>query len=237
MTDLHTHILPGVDDGAKDPEESLKLLSLERAQGVDTVVLTPHFYRDREKAESFLHRRAEAMLVLEERLAQLSPNEREALPKLRLGAEVAWWPNLAGCEQLPELCIEGTKNLLLELPFSPWSEQMIKRIYDLMGRTGVTPVIAHLDRYLKTQRAELIRGVLELGVPVQMSGDALLHLLTRGTPLKLLRQKQAHLIASDCHHISRRVPNLGDAMKTAEKKLGKDRAAEMMRCADLLAGI
>ena len=57
MTDLHTHILPGMDDGAVSVETSLEMLRMERDQGVDAVVLTPHFYRDRERPEQFLARR------------------------------------------------------------------------------------------------------------------------------------------------------------------------------------
>ena len=53
MIDLHTHILPGMDDGAKDTATSLQMLRMERDQGVDTVVLTPHYYRHRESAEDF----------------------------------------------------------------------------------------------------------------------------------------------------------------------------------------
>jgi protein subunit release factor B len=54
MTDLHTHILPGMDDGSPDVETSIAMLRMEAEQGVHTVVLTPHFYRDRERPEHFL---------------------------------------------------------------------------------------------------------------------------------------------------------------------------------------
>lgn len=232
MTDLHTHILPGMDDGAKNVEESLALLCLEREQGVDTVVLTPHFYRNRENGAHFLARREKAAAKLSEALAA-----HPELPQVKLGAEVAWWPGLAECGELEELCIEGTKTLLVELPFSPWSEQMLGSIYDLMGRTGITPVIAHLERYLKIQRPELVRGVLELGVPVQVSGDVLLEFFKRGSVLKMLKAHEAHLIASDCHNTTSRVPNLGAALRVAEKKLGHEAVSKLVRCADRLAGV
>lgn len=232
MTDLHTHILPGMDDGAKNVEESLALLALEREQGVDTVVLTPHFYRNRENPAHFFERRKKAEETLREALAA-----HPELPAVKCGAEVAWWPGLADCDDLGELCIEGTKTLLVELPFTPWSERMISGLYDLMGRTGVTPVLAHLERYLKLQSAELVRGVLELGVPVQVSGDVLLKFFERGPAMKLLKANDAQLIASDCHNTVSRVPNLGDAMAVAEKKLGRERAAQILRAADRLAGV
>lgn len=53
MIDFHTHILPGIDDGAKSLEESLSLLKMEQEQGVDTIVLTPHYFHERQSLMSF----------------------------------------------------------------------------------------------------------------------------------------------------------------------------------------
>jgi len=234
MTDLHTHILPGLDDGAKTVEESLRMLRMERSQGVDTVVLTPHFYRDRENPKRFLQRRREAVIALGSRVLELSEEERNALPNLFLGAEVAWWPTLAEWDELPELCIGGTKNLLLELPFTPWSEKMVDQLHELYGRTGITPVIAHLERYLKLQRPEHIEEILSLGFPVQISADALLRPLARGRALKLLRQGQARIVASDCHNCETRKPNLAQAMKVLEGKLGNEPCVSLIKQADAL---
>ena len=69
MTDLHTHILPGMDDGAVTVEDSLAMLELQRSQGVDTVVLTPHFYSNREGISRFLLRRGQALVQLERTIA------------------------------------------------------------------------------------------------------------------------------------------------------------------------
>lgn len=237
MTDLHTHVLPGMDDGAKTVEESLALLRMEREQRVDTVVLTPHFYRDRENPKRFLRRRRESAVLLAERLVELSEEERESLPRLILGSEVAWAPNLADWEELPELCIGNTQNLLLELPFAPWTDRMIGQIYDLMGRTGITPVLAHLERYIKIQRPEYIREVLDLGVPVQVSSSVLLRTLSRGSVLKMIRQQQAHLLASDCHNTASRVPDVKLALDVVRKKLGEETADRLIRNADRLAGV
>ena len=235
MTDLHTHILPGMDDGAGTVRESLKMLRMEWKQGVDTVVLTPHFYRHRETPERFLRRRQNAVEILEDALASLSENRRKEMPQLKIGAEVAWWPGLDEWEQLPQLCIDGTKNMLLELPFSPWNDRMINLLYDLKGKTGITPVIAHLDRYLKNQRKEHIRSVLDLGFPVQVSGDVLLKPFSCGKTLRLLRNYDAHFIASDCHGLEHRTPNMLEAMEVARKKLGTRRVRELIACADELA--
>lgn len=230
MTDLHTHILPGMDDGARDVHMSISMLRMEREQGVDTVVLTPHFYGDREAANQFLQRRSQSFAQLSGALER----EQEEFPRLVLGAEVAWRSDLVECEQLFELCIGQTQNLLLELPFTVWTDQMFDQIYDFMGRTGITPVIAHLDRYLGFQKPGHIREVLDLGVPVQISAEILLHPLARRRALKLLRHDQAHLLVTDCHDTNDRAPNLRAGMEIVRRKLGDQRAEELIRCADEL---
>lgn len=236
MIDLHTHILCGMDDGARNSGMSLQMLRMERSQGVDTVMLTPHFYRHRETTGEFLDRRSEAFAHLQERIATLPETEQEKLPKLLLGAEVTWVPNLTDCRSLDKLCLNGTKYLLLELPYGRWDGRLVDQIYDLMTVTGLTPVLAHLDRYRRMQKPEQIREILELDIPVQISAETFLHWSNRGYGLKALQQ-YAHAVASDCHNPERRPPNLGEAMQVIEKKLGKSAAATIDRNARSFAGL
>ena len=81
MIDLHTHILPGIDDGSPDVATSIELLRRQRDQGVTTVVFTPHLYRDRVHPRDFLRRRNRAFDALQEGLAALSPEDRAGLPQ------------------------------------------------------------------------------------------------------------------------------------------------------------
>ena len=236
MTDLHTHILPGMDDGARDVSESISLLRMEREQGVDAVALTPHFYRHEETVGRFLRRRQRAAASLEDALSKLPEEERRNMPRLLLGAEVAIVPHMADWEQLPELCIGQTKNLLLELPLTLWNGQIIREIYDLINHTGITPVIAHLERYLNCQRREMIDEVLNLGVPVQITGAVLERWIDRRRVLSLMRKGGDWLIASDCHRIDSRPPTMRTALEALEKKLEVGRVREMVCLADELGG-
>lgn len=237
MTDLHTHILPEMDDGARNPEESISMLRLERAQGVDAVVLTPHFYGTKERAEEFLCRRDASMQRLTDALAKLSEEERSQLPELILGAEVAWNSSLADCERLPQLCMGKTRNILLELPMVSWNTQMFNQIYDFIGQTGLTPVIAHLERYVRIQPPKQIAEIFELGVPVQISASILKWPVLRRKVLRLLNERRVHILASDCHNCTDRAPNLGDGMQLVRRKLGDWLADELGRCSDELAGL
>lgn len=234
MTDLHTHILPGMDDGAKDLEMSLEMLRQEREQGVDTVVLTPHFYRDKERPTHFIERRKRAADQLLQQLADIPEDQHKLYPCIQLGAEVAWVPNLASWDELPQLCLGASKYLLVELPFTPWNDYLIRQLYDLPGRTGITPVIAHLERYYGVQRREMIEEIISVGLPIQLSADTLFHPIRRSRTLNLLKNREAHILASDCHNLDRRKVNLGLAMRVVEKKLGISEKNRIVRQADYL---
>ena len=82
MIDIHSHILPGIDDGSKNLRMSLGLIDMLIDQGIDTVAATPHFYADRVSVEKFLSRRQRAY----ESLAEALENTPKA-PKILLGAE------------------------------------------------------------------------------------------------------------------------------------------------------
>ena len=233
MTDLHCHILPEMDDGARSTEISLKMLALQAEQGMETVVLTSHFYRHHEEPEHFLSRRAAAWERLQEAVA--GQPEGTKTPRLLLGAEVAWVPNIEDLMDLTRFCIGNTRNLLLELPFRPWSDNMVRQIYDMMGHTGITPVIAHIERYMKIQRKDLVSAIFSLGVPVQISAELLLHPFSRGQAVRLLRGGDAQFIASDSHDLENRKPNMGPAMEVLKKKLGEDFIADMGHLTDRLA--
>ena len=224
MTDLHTHILPGMDDGAPDIKTALRMLAIETKQGVTAVALTPHFYRSREHLSDFLSRRSNAAKRMETVL------ENVKHPKLILAAEVAYVPGMADWEELEQLCYAGTKNLLVEPPMTPWNDEMFRQLYALEGRRGITPMIAHFDRYFGVQPKARIEQLLEMGFPIQISTASLLHFRWRGKSLKMLNDYYA-LPVSDCHNITDRPPNMANAVQMLEKKLG-GKAAAILRQTD-----
>ena len=220
MTDIHTHILPGMDDGAVTPQDSLSMLRMEYEQGVRSVVLTPHFYPKRESVDCFLARRDAAYERLMQAIGQLPEAERGNIPELHLGAEVAWQSDLLEQDDLRPLCLGRSKNMLVELPFTPWNSALIRQLYELIACFGITPVIAHLERYLDAQSPKLVRKLLDLDIPVQISGAMFDHFWTRRKALKLLRSGRAQLVASDCHDCTDRPPNMRPAMTGVERRLG-----------------
>lgn len=232
MTDLHTHILPGMDDGARSAEESIRLLRAQWEQGVRRVALTPHFYPRQERVDAFLRRRERSWQRLQEAIAALP--EGESVPALALGAEVAWEPNTGYWEELEQLRIGENGPVLVELPFQNWSPSMLRQLYDLVCRSSATLVLAHLDRYIKTQKKEYIREIYSMGLPVQLSADRLSRFFDRRETLSLLKQEKPFFLASDCHNLTDRPPCMGEAEKILKKSLGEEGAEKILRRSESL---
>lgn len=209
MTDLHTHILPGMDDGAADATQSCAMLRSEQQQGVDTVVLTPHFYRTDETVASFLDRRRQAWETLQANL----PTDA---PELILGAEVAWYHGIMDEPRITELCLGDSPCILLELPMRPWSETLLEQIYQFAGVTGTTPILAHVERYLHLQKSGQLRTLTEMGIPMQISAGAFHGTFAAMKAGRLLRNG-TWLLGTDCHNTTTRPPNYGPAAAYIKK--------------------
>ena len=216
VLDLHSHVLPGIDDGSPDVETSLEMLRLSAQQGVEAMAATPHFYAWRNRVERFLRRRQRAF-------EQLAPHLLPGLPDLYLGAEVAFFEGISEAEMLEELTLEGTDVLLLELPFRPWSGRDLDEVEALIERRGFQVVLAHLERYtMFSENRSLLLELMDMPLQVQINAESLRSWRGRGRLLKWFRNDQAHLLGSDCHGVEHRVPNLGQGREILRKKLGQD---------------
>lgn len=218
IIDFHSHILPNVDDGSRSVEESMAMLRMEAEQGIDKVVVTPHFYPRHDNLEQFLIRRDMSMARLQEEMYR-----HEEMPQVICGAEVYYFSGISNCEALPRLTIDGKRYILIEMPMVPWTAAMYAELEEISTRWGITPIIAHVDRYLSLFRT---RGILErleqMPVLVQANASFFLHGVLKHRALRMLARNQIHLLGSDCHNMSNRVPNLGGAQRVIAKHLPQD---------------
>ena len=219
VCDMHSHILPGMDDGSKDPGMSLEMLGAAADRGVEHILATPHYYPV-ESVKDFLERRAVAAGALK---AAMDQSDRQ-LPRVYLGAEVAYRPGIGYEEDLRSLCIGDSEFLLLELPFAPWGPEVLRDIRNMTCAKGITPVLAHLERYLRIQKKKVLQEVLQQGVLVQLNAEAVLQRQTRRAALKMLRSGAVHLLGSDCHNLTDRPQNLGSAVQQLQQTRGMDEA-------------
>ncbi len=222
--DFHTHILPAVDDGSSSIEESLNMLKILADSRVETVVLTPHFYADRDYPDAFLKARNESF----ERLK--SAAEHEALPELLIGAEVAYFDGIRTCDQMRDLVISGTDCLLIELPFSGWNSRMFDNILRLANRIHITPILAHVDRYrLRKSDLQLLSFFSESGGIIQGNADFFLARGTEKKALKMLESGMIQILGSDCHNMKSRTPKIGAAFDIIDQKASPATIEEINR--------
>ncbi len=206
--DFHTHILPGVDDGSRSPAESMQMLRLLGNHGVCAAVLTPHFYADGDTPERFIARRSRAYSELSEIIAKES-NAR--LPHLVLGAEVEYFEGIACMLEYPELRIGNSECILVEMPQGPWNSHVVEDILRLNDSKGFRVILAHVERYLFDQKKDIIYTLLENRVLMQSNASFFINRSTARKAIRLLRRGYIHLLGSDCHNLTSRPPNLGDA--------------------------
>ena len=227
--DFHSHILPGVDDGSRNVEESLEMLRAMAKQGVTRVVATPHFYPQHDTPERFLKRRAEAEAVLREAMAG-----EKNLPELNIGAEVYYFRGISDSDAIKELTVDKKRCILIEMPSMPWTEAMYQELEALSVKRGLIPVVAHLDRYIGPFRTHGVpKRLAALPVLVQANAEFFLERSTSAMALRMLKKGTIHLLGSDCHNMTSRKPNLGEAVALIQRKLGEDAIAAICENAQM----
>lgn len=214
MVDFHSHILPGIDDGSQSAEESVSLLKMLSAQGVDVVAATPHFDASRCSVEAFLEKRTKTY----RELLQYKP---ENGPEIRLGAEVFYYTGISRLPELPSLCLEGTRLLLLEMPYAKWGKYILRELEELSCRSDFTVLLAHVERYFSFQSSDVWSRLRDNGVLMQVNARFFHEFRTRRKALRMLKHKEVHLLGSDCHNLTRRPPRMEEAAKVIRKKFGE----------------
>lgn len=214
MTDYHSHILPGIDDGSPSVEESILMLRALAEQGVDTVYATPHFDAAADTPAEFFARRAAAYEKL------TAAVEGMGLPRVLLGAEVAYFSGIAQLQELADFLLEDTRILLLEMPIDRWSEFAVGELVKLALRTRVQLCLAHVERYRSLQKRAVWQRLLELRVLMQVNASYFASPKTRRAALKELKKGEIHLLGSDTHNMKSRPPRMGEALAAIRDAFG-----------------
>jgi protein-tyrosine phosphatase len=218
MVDIHSHILPGLDDGAQTIEESLEMLAIAAASGTTDIVATPHangqFRFDPERVRQLFQ--------------DLSARKTVSI-RVHVGCDFHLnYDNLVNAIENPaRYTINNHQYLMLELPDLIAFAAVKKAISQLIG-AGIIPVITHPERNRSLQPAlgELERWIAE-GARVQVTAQSL---LGRFGPAAqdaadwLMNGNHVHFIASDAHDCADRTPDLSEAYKFVSTTYGTQRA-------------
>jgi len=215
MIDLHSHILPGIDDGAPDLDASLALAGAAVADGTRRMVATPHVSGDYDYDLDDIGRRTgEVNAAL----------ARQELPLAVLpGAEIAL-ARLSGLsdDDLRLLSLGGGGCVLVESPYSPSAPFLDEALFDLQIR-GFTPVLGHPERSPVFQGdLERVRELVARGVLCSITAGSLAGRFgakPRRVSLELLSEGLVHSVDSDAHDTRGRPPGLSAGFGAAEEEL------------------
>ena len=222
MVDLHTHVLPGIDDGAEDAEVSRKLLEILSAQGVDSVVFTSHYYGRKRSPRQFLEARAAAF----DSVKELIPPGMDVY----LGAEVHFSGQMVvSNEAICPMAIGDTRYLLIELPFlTVWDSALYARLRDFVSETDYVPVVAHAERYAEVQKSPAVLSALsDLGCLFQVNTSAFTGDESR-LAFAMLKNGYVDCLGTDAHNLTDRAPCYTEA-KSAVESAGYGEAFEKIQ--------
>lgn len=218
MIDFHSHILPQMDDGANDVEESLAMLAELKKQGVTKVVATPH-YRGRCSVKRFLLDRQKSY----DKLKEAIDASGDEYPEIVLGAEIAISEYILQHHGLDRLCIEGTDYLMAEMPNKNWEPYLYHVLYTLSAQYKIKILIAHVDRYFSSfGRNEKIMKLIDMQPVFQINMPSLM--FRKGKKLlKWLNLFGVDIVfGTDCHNMNGRKPFYETPMSYVNKKYGKE---------------
>jgi len=213
--DIHCHLLPGMDDGCKNPDETIRLLQEQKKQGCKGIVATSHYY-PRESIESFLKRRQECYDNY--RREAEATGEFDKLPPIEFGAEVAYHSGLVQDEDFEKLCMGKSRYLLLEMPFEPWTPAVMRDVRSISSVWGITPVIAHIERFLSFAGKNYLEEMLyDMDVIIQVNAGNFASFSKRHTVLKLIKKDLVQAFGTDSHNMTSRKPNMELAINGMKK--------------------
>lgn len=211
--DLHSHFLPGMDDGAADVKTAEAILASSFSQGAAGMAATSHYYNF-ESIRSFIERRQESFEQLKEALKREHPEWAESIV---LGAEAAYHPALAHDDDLELLCLGKSRYLLLEMPFRPWSSQVLRDVRMIRQERGLIPVIAHLERYADYVGEAAVDSILEEDVLIQVNAGELLSFGSRRRVIRMIKHGIADVLGSDAHNMSSRPQTMAAGIERLKK--------------------
>lgn len=217
MIDLHSHVLPGLDDGAADLDEAVAICRAAAADGIEVLAATPHVRRDYPTTPE----------QMEQGLAAVRA-AADGLVRLVRGGEIDIGELDRPRDELARFALAGNpRYLLVETPYAGWPLDLPEKLFRLRTE-GITPVLAHPERNSEVQqRPELLEPIVLGGTLVQLTAasvDGRIGGRAQACAATLLRRNFAHLLASDAH-----APNLREiGLRAAAEALDDEALARWL---------
>jgi protein-tyrosine phosphatase len=223
MIDLHTHLLPGWDDGAKDWESAHEMAEVAYRDGISKIVLTPHIFRG--------NRHNDDALALGECMGQFQDRAKDWPIAFFRGAEVFIHHEITGNLKEWNLTVNGSNYVFLEFP-SDHILPNVKEIFFNLMLSGYIPIISHPERnHVLREKPHLFYELIRMGSLGQVTARSLIGGFGRTvqkTAHLFLENNLVHVIASDAHDSIHRPPQLSEAVQIARRLIGEAKATAMV---------
>ena len=218
IIDIHSHILPGIDDGAKDMEETKEMLHLAVEEGISGIVATPHYSVEIEE---------DVLSIYEEAYQEvLRYMETHEIPvKLYRGNEIYYTESVPERLQDGEIyTINNTRYVLIEFSMGVGYSFIEGAVRHLLN-SGYWPILAHVERYQCLRKLKNLEELIRIGVCVQVNTNAIIGKdgwQTRRFCHQLLKRRLVHAIGTDTHGSRHRRPKMKECIHYIDKKYGRD---------------
>lgn len=227
--DMHSHILPEIDDGSDSVELSLQIIEEFRQQNVKNICLTPHYYSNEESIEDFLKKRQDSV----DKLIPVLPNDIQVC----VGAEVYITRYLFNNKDLSGLCYGNSRYILCEFGFgSRFGDHTMEHFYRLQNNYGLTPVLTHIERYYNLMKnRKLVENLIEEGVIIQTNVSALCNSKYKRRLMKYFKYGYIDVLGTDCHSMTRGNPtDYTTAVELLKKKFGQECIDDINQTAQMI---
>ena len=225
MIDIHAHLLPAIDDGAENLEESIKMAASAFDAGTEIMVVTPHtlngIYKNNRKIILDNLKKTKESLVRNNIKLKLIP-----------GTDAALTPELIPYLESGDLMTinDSGKYILAELPPYYETDKIYKIIFDLQVH-GITPIITHPERdSLILKNVDILRGLLDRGCLSQITAMSItggFGKVIKDFSTYLIENQLVHVVASDCHSVDKRGPSMKSAFTMLSNLAGDEYARNM----------
>jgi protein-tyrosine phosphatase len=220
MIDIHSHILPEVDDGSHSLEESLEMCRISFQDGVNTIVATPHAHDSVHKTHdpAFLRKKVDEL-----------NNHLQGGPRIVLGCELRFTHDVVShiCKAKSAPTIDGGPYALIEFPHQVVPLGSERALFELMSNQ-IRPIIAHPERnHLLMAEPERFYELVEIGVLGQVDTGSVTGQFGKKVQQAarlMLEHGLIHFIASDCHNTRNRLPGMSEAVQATAEIIGEEYA-------------
>lgn len=235
MIDLHCHILPGIDDGAKDIEDSIDMARAAVAEGITHILATPHY-----KNGHWNNEKKDILVLVDELQKELDARDIPLTifpgQEVRINGEL--FEDLT--EDKVQFIDEGNQHVLIEFP-TPSIPAYTESLFFELQKEGITPIIVHPERNRAVLKdPNVLLPFVEKGALTQLTAASYTGGFGKSiqkVSKQLIEANLVHFIASDAHNVSSRSFHMKEAYRKLEKEFGREKVKEYQQVTkDLVNG-